>query len=191
MRVFVINLERRKDKWNYVHTQLLDYGIEHMRFLAIDTKPGWVGCRDSHLIILAGNRDVECFMVLEDDVMILDPMILPLAMQQLPEDWDMLYLGASPKEPQERYSANLFRVRNAHVTHAIVWHNRKCGAIDYILSHKSDIKKIDDFFATEIQPRFNCFLTYPMAMCQKQFQSDTCHRSDVSQIISNYNKYCV
>ena len=109
---------------------------------------------------------------------------------QLPSKWDCLYLGASPKEPQVRYSDNLFRLNNAHVTHAIIWHNRKDGAVDYILEHRNEINKIDDYFAKVIQPRFNCFVIYPMLCTQKQTKSDTCGRSDVSTIVNNYNRYC-
>jgi hypothetical protein len=112
------------------------------------------------------------------------------ALIQLPDSWDCLYLGASPKEPQERYSENLFTLKNAHVTHAIVWNKRHNGAIEYILTHKSDIRKYDDYLATIIQPNFNCFVCFPLVASQKQFSSDTCTRSDVSTIDRNFNLYC-
>lgn len=166
-------------------------GISPIRFSAIDTKPGWHGCRQSHIDILEIMPANDIIAIYEDDVKFLQSWRVVFdAMNQLPEDWDCLYLGASPNEPQERYSKNLFRVKNAHVTHAIVWNKRHNGAIDHILSHKSDIRKWDDYLATVIQPRFNCFLTYPMVVTQTQFKSDTCTRSDVSTIEKNYNKYC-
>jgi hypothetical protein len=129
---------------------------------------------------------------LEDDVQFLQPLdALYKSIAQLPEDWDCLYLGASPQEPQERYSKNLFRLKNAWCTHAILWHPRDSGAVGYILGHKGDIQKIDVFMADVIMPEFNCFITYPMVATQKQTQSDTCKRSDVSTILKNYNKFCV
>ena len=162
------------------------------RFPAVDTTPGWVGCRESHLQVLEMFKDCDGFAIYEDDVKFLTSLdYIYIAMGQLPDDWDMLYLGASPKEPQERYSDNLFKVKNAHVTHAIIWHPRVGGAIDYILEHRQEIRKIDDFFATTIQPKFNCFLTYPLICTQIQTKSDTCGRSDVSTIMNNYNRYCI
>jgi len=192
MKNYVINLNRRVERWQYVKEHLADLGIKVIRFPAIDTKPGWVGCRESHLQILELCKDEEVFTIYEDDVKFVGgPDSIEPIMSQLPPDWDCLYLGASPKEPQERYSENLFRLKNAHVTHAIVWHNRKDGAVEYILSHKHHIRKWDDYLATVIQPMFNCFVVYPLVATQIQFQSDTCGRSDVSTIESNYNKYCI
>ena len=191
MKNYVINLNRRVERWQYVKEHLADLGIKVIRFPAIDTKPGWVGCRESHLQILELCKDEEVFTIYEDDVKFVGgPDSIEPIMSQLPPDWDCLYLGASPKEPQERYSENLFRLKNAHVTHAIVWHNRKDGAVEYILSHKHHIRKWDDYLATVIQPMFNCFVVYPLVVTQIQFQSDTCGRSDVSTIEKNYNLYC-
>jgi hypothetical protein len=136
-------------------------------------------------------KDEEYFMILEDDVEVVEDLdYVSMAIEQLPKDWDCLYLGASPKEPQVRYSDNLFRLKNAHVTHCIMWHNRPGGAVEYILAHRDEIRKIDDFFANIVQPQFNCFVCYPMVMSQKQFQSDTCTRSDVSTILTNYTNFC-
>jgi GR25 family glycosyltransferase involved in LPS biosynthesis len=191
MMNYVINLDKRVERWYYVREHLHDIGIRVQRFPAIETKPGWRGCAESHLRILSKMEMGGITAIYEDDVMFLQPLeVMYKALDQLPDDWDCLYLGASPKEPQERYSENLFRLKNAHVTHAIIWYKRIGGAVEYILSHKDEIKKIDDFFATVIQPRFNCFVAYPIVAIQKQFQSDTCHRSDVSTIQKNYNLYC-
>ena len=186
---FVINLDRRPDRWVTVSKHLAEQGIAVTRFPAIDG--GWKGCRDSHLAVMEKCKDKDVFMILEDDVLFVQPTgIINIADTQLPEDWDCLYLGASPKEPQERYSENLYRIKNSHVTHAIIWNNRPDGAVDYILRHRAEIEKIDDYFVKEIQPIFNCFLTRPLVCIQTQTQSDTCKRSDVSTIGKNYQKYC-
>jgi GR25 family glycosyltransferase involved in LPS biosynthesis len=167
--------------------------IRVTRFTALDTKPGWVGCAMSHLTLMEQNKNEDRFAIYEDDVKFLHRLeLVHIAMLQLPDDWDCLYLGASPKEPQQRYSGNLFRLKNAHVTHAIIWHNRKGGVVEYILSHSSHIRKYDDYLATVIQPQFNCFVTYPMIATQQTIgNSDTCTRNDLSTIIKNYNKFCI
>lgn len=192
MRAYCINLDRRPDKWAYMRTEFERMYIRVTRFSALDTKPGWKGCRDSHLAVMELCKDENMFIIYEDDVQFLeDRAAMSRAIAQLPDDWDCLYFGASPKEPQERYSENLFRLKNAHVTHAILWRNRHDGAVKYILNHREDIGKFDDYLATVIQPKFNCFVAYPLIATQIQFQSDTCGRSDVSTIVLNYNKYCV
>jgi len=189
MKTYVINLDRRTDRLEYITKHLSDHRIDFIRFSAIDNK--WEGCRDSHLAIMEECKDDKVFMILEDDVQFVQPMkAMGDAVTQLPEDWDCLYLGASPKEPQVKYSPNLYKINNAHVTHAIVWRNREGGAVEYILEHRDDIQRIDDYFAKVIQPMFNCFLIYPLTAIQIQTQSDTCKRSNVSTIVTNYHKYC-
>jgi GR25 family glycosyltransferase involved in LPS biosynthesis len=188
---YVISLDKRVERWYYVREHLHDMDIHPIRFAAIETKLGWQGCRDSHIAILSKMQEGDVYAIYEDDVMFLESWDAVLrSISQLPVGWDCLYLGASPKEPQVRFSDNLFRLKNAHVTHAIVWNYRHYGAVEYIMTHISDIKKWDVYLAEVIQPKFNCFVTYPLVATQKQFKSDTCTRSDVSQIEKNYNFYC-
>ena len=192
MNCNVINLDRRPDRWVIVREQLHDLDFHVTRFTGIDN--GWRGCGASHLQLLQEGLDHKFLTIFEDDILFLwthpIPMII-ICMEDLPPDWDCMYLGASPKEPQVRYSDNLFRLKNAHTTHGIIWHNREGGAVEYILSHKKDIGKIDNYMATVIQPKFNCFVTAPMLATQRQTQSDTCKRADTSTIIKNYNRYCI
>jgi len=193
MKTFVINLDRRPDKWAYVRCELERVGLSVTRFPAFDVKPGWRGCRDSHIRLMERCRNEETFLILEDDVKFLcdDPLgAIVDVMDELPYNWDALFLGASPQEPQEKYSDHLYRIKNALTAHAILWKSRHNGAIDHILSNKHQIKKIDVYFREEIFPNFNCFLIKPLLCTQIQFQSDTCGRSDVSQIIKNYNLFC-
>ena len=190
MTSYVINLDKRVERWYYVREHLAEVGIKPIRFSAIEAKPGWVGCRESHLRILSMTPPNDIVAIYEDDVKFLEPWESVLtSISQLPPLWDALYLGASPKEPQKRVDNNLFRLKNSHVAHAIIWNRREGGAVEYILSHQSDIRKIDDFYAHEVQPKFNCYVTYPICATQRQFQSDTCIRSDVSTIDKNYTKY--
>jgi hypothetical protein len=189
---YCINLDRRADKWAYARTEFERMGIRVKRFSAFDTRPGWVGCRDSHIAIMELCRGENMLTIYEDDVQFLaTQQDIALAFMELPADWDMLSLGCSPQEPFERYSEHLFKMGKAWTTHAIIWRNRKGGAVEYILANKDRIKKIDVFFAEEIYPQFNCFVAYPLAVTQTQFQSDTCKRSDVSTIITQYNKFCI
>lgn len=187
---YVVNLDRRPERWQYVRDHLYMMGISPIRFSAIDAKPGWHGCRDSHLAILNKMAIDDVIAVYEDDVKFIEVWNTVLkSISQLPIGWDCLYLGASPKEPQKQVSENIFRLKNAHVAHAIIWRRREGGAVDYILDHQVEIKKIDDYYANVIQPKFNCFVCYPMVATQVQFKSDTCYRSDVSTILKNYTKY--
>lgn len=196
MKTFCINLSRRKDKWAYVQEEFKRIGLSQViRFDAINKSPGWVGCRESHLEIMRMCKGDDQFIIFEDDVRFLfdkkqSLLTIALAVSELPADWDCLYLGASPRRLQVKYSDHLYKLNDAVCAHAIAWHNRKNGVVEFILSNASAIRKIDDYFATIIQPNFNCFAVYPMVVTQKQFDSDTCKRSDVSTIEKNYKQFC-
>lgn len=187
---YCINLDRRPDKWEYVQAEFARMGItDVIRFSAFDIKPGWKGCAKSHLAVMELCKDERMFCVFEDDVKFLvngdDPIIT------LPDDWDMLSLGASPQEPLDRYSDSLLYLnKGAWCLHAYVITNKN-GLIDFILSNRDKMGKIDKWFSENVyvNPLFKCFLVYPLVCTQVQFKSDTCTRSDVSTIEKNYNKF--
>lgn len=186
---YCINLDRRTDKWEDVKKEFKRVGLydNMIRFPAYPG--GWRGCRDSHIAIMRMAQYDDMVEIFEDDVRFLDVLSIYQATAELPEDWDVLYYGGSPQEPQEQYSKHLYYARNVLCMHAYAITNNN-GCIDFILGHRKDIAKIDAYFAHVIQSYFKCFLVRPPACIQKQYQSDTCKRSDVSTIISNCNKYC-
>ena len=191
--ITIINLERRADKKEYVKGEMKRMGIENYEiFKAYDTKPGKIGCAKSHLEIMSQAKE-NIFTIFEDDVTFLQPWsVINKAIEELPDDWDALYLGASPQQPQQRHSDHLFRLVNGKVTHAIIWNNAH-GVVEYILDkyplfpHLS----IDRFFAEIIQPIRRMYITFPLACTQKLINhSDTCPNPGLSTIVKNYNKHC-
>lgn len=172
-------------------------GITVKRISAYVTKPGWVGCRQSHLKCLMNIYITkEISVVYEDDVIFLYNReeftdFLLFAMEELPKNWDVLYLGASPQGPQQRYSPHLYRLSKAWTTHAIMW-NPHSTVINDILNaeDRDEIGKWDVFLSEKIMPNYNVFVTWPILCSQRQYKSDTCTRSDVSTILVNYKKYC-
>jgi hypothetical protein len=190
---FVINREDRPERKEHAINTLLFQGFEPEIFNAIITQPGWKGCRDSHLEILEKNKHRAGVFIFEDDIefsIYYDNQCFYDMCQELPLDFDCLSLGLSPQEPFERYSEHLFKIGKAWCLHATMWNNREGGAVEYILTHKEEIGKIDVFLSEKVYPNFNCFVGYPILCTQKQFPSDTCGKSDVSTIVKNYNKYC-
>jgi len=166
-------------------------GLNGKRFSAIEG--GWRGCAASHITLLDQHKNEEQLCILEDDCLFIEDInpYMYQSIEQLPTDWDMLMLGGSPRKPQVKYSENLFCANGVYTSHAILWHTRKGGAVEYILSHKKDVQKWDVYLATVIQPLFNCYMTDPLICTQKEgFQSDTCRRADVSTIQKNFNAFC-
>ena len=186
-----INREDRPERLAQSQKQFDKYGMNVEIFSAIIASPGWKGCRDSHLAVLEKYRDIKFILIFEDDVLFLDDPMLSIArvIGELPPDWDMLYLGISPTQKYKRHSNHLFKVNGGYTTHAILWNNKEHGIVDYVLSHRDQILKIDVFASAVLHKIFGCYVIYPLLCTQRQEQSDTCKRSDASSIKRNYNRF--
>lgn len=192
MKAVVINREDRPERLKETREQLDRFGIEFSVFPAITQPGGWRGCRLSHITVLEKYRNDDMIWIMEDDIHFLSypREALDRAMDELPMDFDILYLGISPLRKYERYSEHLFRVNGGHTTHCMIYNNRPGGVIDFILQHKDTVMKWDLFLSNVIHPIFKCYCTFPITCTQRQTKSDTCKRSDTSTIIRNYQKYC-
>jgi len=190
---FCINVWERPDRLVHFKNEIKNVTFIP-EFILIESHrviPGWIGCRNSYLRIFKKARNMHFFMILEDDIKFLPGAQINLgnSINQLPDDWDMLYLGGYPMVELKRYSNNLFRAMTVLTTHGIIY-NTQNGLIDFILGQKEKINKIDVFFRDVIQPLFNCFITYPMVATQWENVSDVCKFSDYSFIEKQYNKFC-
>lgn len=193
MVAVVINRSDRRERRLWCMEQFSKYGMSVELFSAVIDSPGWKGCRDSYFALFEKYHNEKHLMTFEDDVEFLsDPTIaIQEVFKELPLEWDILYFGISPAKPYERISDHLFKVDGGYCTHAMLWRNREGGVVDYILKHRDEVLKIDVFLSSVIHKKFNCYVVYPLLATQRQFQSDTCQRSDVSTIVKNYNKFCV
>jgi len=166
-KTYCINLDERHDRWNRVQREFQKLDINVERFSGIRKAPGFAGCKESHLEVLKLCQTYKIFMILEDDVCFLDHALtfINKALSQLPDNWDMLYLGVNPQQKLTRYSENLFHVRESWTTHAMIFNNQN-NIIDAILDMAHKERKIDVLYARKIQRYFRCFVTYPLAATQ-------------------------
>ena len=119
--VFVINLERRKDRLKHVNNQLQKYNIKYTRFNAFDGKRlhqykneidlyinkssnimknnGQIGCSLSHLKLWEKvvEKKMKHALIFEDDVIILDNFNerLKNIIKELPDDYNFVLLGGN------------------------------------------------------------------------------------------------
>ncbi len=174
---FCINLEERKDRWNSFLIQKDNYPFlsNTERFNAIKHARGAEGCKLSYLTLFDHciQNNINEVLILEDDVLFLNDVenTLQLAINQLPENWDLLYLGLNTHKKLDRYSDNLFKVKSSFATHAILYNNRN-NVMNYIIEKKDSCPVIDVFYSNEIQPKFQCFTVYPIIATQNNSYSD-------------------
>lgn len=91
----MINLDRRQDRLEQFTKQAEDLGITYRRFQAVEATDPKLGCRLSHIVALSICKDPVAF-IFEDDSMFVEDFQTKFeqAMATVPDDWEMLYLGA-------------------------------------------------------------------------------------------------
>lgn len=190
MKAYVINLDSRPDRLERFNaTNKFPFEVE--RFPGVVASCGEDGCTQSHLQLLGRQKEFP-FVVFEDDCTMLTSWdFVEQAMQQLPNCWDALWLGATLTRKLTKFSENLYILQKGWTTHAIIYNTPR------IVHHVTKFckmptgKNIDIFYFHQLQPRFNCFIIYPIAATQMNGYSDIC-KSDVSYydvVIDAYNKY--
>jgi GR25 family glycosyltransferase involved in LPS biosynthesis len=152
-RVVVINLDSRPDRLEQFDAQAKKFGIKYDRISAVPADPPklpatWA-CKESHLSVMkqAIKDGVKRLFVFEDDALFdteFDTKF-PLFYKELPEDWDMLYLGAwhIVNEPYkegivkmiESYSAHAYGI-NEHYMQEALSAAYKPNPIDIALAKK-------------------------------------------------------
>ncbi len=189
MKAFVINIDNRPERYVQFKENNLPFDVE--RISAVVDEPRDNGCAKSHLGIIAQGHPLP-FFVFEDDCLMLHPWpMVEDAMSQLPDNWDMLWLGATLTRRISRYSENLFRLKGGLCTHAMAYGSQR--VIDFILNNfrvRKEKSIIDLFYATEVQERFNCFIVYPIIATQREGYSDVALKETGSWIIKKtYEDY--
>lgn len=201
-RIFLINLDSRKDRFEKCISQFNEYEIDSKitRFPAIEIKYpdgsndkflGRCGCSLSHFEIckIAKKENFKNYLVLEDDFEFnLDKNSLfnnlNNSIKELPSNWDVLYLGGNLTdeygiEPIEKYSKNLFKLNSCHTTHAMAFNS--CF-YDKFLNNSPDINSIiewsinnqiiDVFLSKKLLHKSNSFITNELLAVQSSGFSD-------------------
>jgi len=107
-------------------------------------------------------------LFLEDDVTFVKLDHIEQAVEELPEDWDLLYFGANilHTEPKPtRYSTHLCRIYSGWTTHALAF-NKKC--ITFILENlPGESEQMFDNWLSGNLTRLNSYIVSPMAAYQR------------------------
>jgi len=192
--LYVINLEKRKDRWEHILKTFSDPDINLIQVSAIeaDRKKGWVGCFESHkkCIRIAKEQGLKNIMVIEDDClpMDLDPGVFKSRLVKIKnyldthDDWN-IYLGGTatfgPKDYDKiiKHEDETFvEFTRAYMTHMIAY-NSNC--YDLYLDYQI-VKPIDEFWFGKIK----ALVSVPFLATQLEGYSDIINKnkSDTARI---------
>lgn len=177
---FVINLDEDVDRMTAVSGELAAQNIQFTRFPAIKHEVHWLGHCETIINLFREKQNVEALLVFEDDIYFESPFD-PTVFDELPEDFDALYLGANLLcEHSRRYSARLNHLFDGYCTHAVLYsHKLRQKMIErYELG-----KYVTDFILKEdVQPSGDCYIINPMICFQKNGYSHAhCNYLDFAQ----------
>lgn len=184
-----INLDRRPERWQRIQRAFTAHGIESVRrFSAIDGNevelpphwihtPGAYGCLVSHVQIVREARDagLSSVLIFEDDA-VFDPQFeekFATFIQELPADWDMLFLGALHKNEPVKVSEHIGRITKANSTFAYAIRNTM---FDAFIDLNSRAEHVLDMNSYVFQGRFNCYCFMPNLVWVESEYSDVQNR---------------
>ncbi len=184
-----INLDRRPERWQRIQRAFTAHGIESVqRFSATDGNDvalphDWIhsagayGCLLSHVQVVREARDAGAASVLifEDDV-VFDPQFkekFASFIQELPADWDMLFLGALHKDEPVVVSEHVARITKANSTFAYAIRNT---VFDAFIDLNSRAEHVLDMNSYVLQERFNCYCFMPNLVWVESEYSDVQNR---------------
>ena len=185
MNVCVIGLKARKDRWARCK-EILQGKVERVTHYTTvqNHEDSYKGYMTDWLKMLKMFQGAP-LMFFEDDFEFTDEFdeVFPKAVAELPQTYDMLYLGANLQAPVTRYSEHLARVNGAWLMHATLL---SAKFIDFILEAYPHSKiRIADEWYRRIAPHREFYMTIPMISYQRKDYSDFVGRYVYYDIYSN------
>lgn len=179
---YCLNLRPNEQRWRDSVTQFLTVGIPWV-FREVKDEPDdnrYLGFnRSMYETIRKGYETGETFCIFEDDVVFTPQFrVAEGAMQELPADFDLFYLGGNIIGSDvtgwawpNKYSHHLAQLTNAWQTHAVVYSNK---AAKYVLDNfdPETFPVLDEWLRVNVMPMGKSFVCKPMIAYQRPGWSD-------------------
>lgn len=183
---YCINLDKNPGRWEGSVDEFLKVGLSYVEQIVTheSEENRYLSFNHAHYdTIRKGYETGEPFCVFEDDIEFDKTWKhLAEASKQLPDDWDILFLGANIIgtdvtiwDMPLSYSKHLVRLLNCWQTHSIVYSNK---AAKWILDNfdPDTFPVFDEWLRVNAMPNKNVFLIKPMICFQRPVYSDLWQR---------------
>jgi GR25 family glycosyltransferase involved in LPS biosynthesis len=175
-KIYCINLPKRIDRLLQFVEEMEKYEIEFEIVNGIEHESGAEGLRQTveNIFKDAIEKKYNNILIFEDDCYFVEgkstvDWTMDKAIKELPEDYQILYLGAQVTNGFKRRQGEcLFQLDLAFATHA--WALSRQGMMEIISCGLE--APIDNSVVKTIQPLQRCFITYPLLASQRESFSD-------------------
>ena len=158
MKTICLTLHR----WQEAHTELNRVGIKPEKFPAVYNEDPVKSFNQSQTAILSSIT--ETTLVVEDDVQFIAVDFWTDIMNDMPKEFDLLYLGGNVIEPnKKRVSGFWWKCTDTWTTHAIIYSPEGAKRILELW----DQELIYDEFLRRNQPQLKAFICKPFLAVQK------------------------
>lgn len=179
-KIFVINLDKRPDRYQTFQDEMSKYGIEGVeRFSAVDGSStgilnnrilqGEIGVLMSHLEIIkkCKSEGLKNVLILEDDLYFTDEIKkLDDYMSVVPEDWNFIYFGGNHVYGPQPTKINdkVLKLNFTVALHCVAINSNLFDLIEKTLPEMS--KPVDVYYA-ELHKQYPSYGFYPNIAKQK------------------------
>jgi glycosyl transferase family 25 len=185
-RIFCVNLDSRPDRWKSAVEEFEKHSLQVERIPGIDgskmnldfppeIKEGAVGCALSQFFAIkyAKQLGLNNFLLLEDDIQFEDNInnIFDEYVKEVPEDWDMLYLGGQHYHGMnlQQISEHVYKCEYTLAAHSVAF---KSTVFDRFINNLIDITKPCDVHYAESHKEINAYVFIPHLTWQRNSYSD-------------------
>jgi hypothetical protein len=163
----VVCLTNDAAEWCRGRDEFARVGLDAQRFNALDDiGPHQSFSRSVRQILIDFHESGDKTLLhLEDDCVFRELYHLGEALNELPDNWDIVYLGANIQGDVLQISPHLFKVSNAWTTHCIGF-NRK--VIPFILENQPGFSEmmLDNWLGSQLG-KLNAYVVAPMVAWQR------------------------
>lgn len=185
--IYCINRIDQTQRWCDCLREFGRFNIDVTRWPVRKEKDGAMGLSRTNIEILEESKDRndENVLIFEDDAKFVGDVldVLNYAIDELPDNWEILHLGVGLKQKPEVFSEHLVQLTRAMCVHAVCYHRRVYDRV--IDGWKKNKKVIDVWLADHVQNRGTCFCTNPMICVQRDSVSSLSGKEFKEEILWN------
>lgn len=186
MNIVILGLEARQDRWQRCLEILEREGIKKVTHYTTvrDFTDTWGRATRDFLQLLRIKRGEE-LLFFEDDFELTEGWrdVFDKARSELPQDYDMLYLGINLTKKPKKESETLYRVRGGWCLHGVLMSPK---FIDFVLREFDPAwRQVFDEWCRVVAEKRKFYMTYPMICYQRESFSDYVGKNVFYDIFNN------